>query len=466
MTIQHLEQQLIQRLQQRTTHSELAIEFPRPHRLLRCLEHIERRFDELENSKPAQDKILASIEKLEKAEVSQLTRRDWRNIAWGMCIQFPTRAQKLIFLSSGRDGLDHIKTVGSDLIPSIYTALLFSYFALDKNELNQNPNNWLILREILYDGLADLYVKYKRPKDWMLILSDYTELLQTQPTKRLSLDFINSADEKKIPDIADKLHISANSWFWDKLVTGAVKSVCDLADGAFVEKIDRLLNLAAKNPIYGGTILAQTLDRYATSQFRDQIHEELKKTALAQWGNPQYESAAGWTNVKPDTKQMMTQWFVRADLEAFFKLFSAHADINRFNYWMGFITKISFSQLFLSPNALQSKRSDHQEFRKNNKGRYKSLVGSTFTNNAFLLKIGNIYVVDFSDTGNACYMYEKMPYKDNDKEVAIFELKNKRTCLAHLSHSGLWENRFNEELAGKGLFPDNHNAFNTGYKRY
>ena len=44
--------------------------------------------------------------------------------------------------------------------------------------------------------------------------------------------------------------------------------------------------------------------------------------------------------------KMVIQWFVRADLEAFFKLFNQNADIQRFNYWMRFIDQINFSQIF------------------------------------------------------------------------------------------------------------------------
>jgi hypothetical protein len=94
------------------------------------------------------------------------------------------------------------------------------------------------------------------------------------------------------------------------------------------------------------------LQRYAVSSKRTIVQDELKQLALKQWGNPQYESSAGWHNVNADTKKMVIQWFVRVDLEAFFNLFSQTADVNRFNYWIKFIDRISFSQIFLGPSAL------------------------------------------------------------------------------------------------------------------
>ena len=112
-----------------------------------------------------------------------------------------------------------------------------------------------------------------------------------------------------------------------------------LSDIEFKEKINRLLNLVETNPIYSGEILANTLDRYAKSQYRDQIHERLKQMALTQWGSPQYESSVGWSNVQEDTKKMVIQWFVQADLEAFFKLFSDNADERRFVFWMKYLKR-------------------------------------------------------------------------------------------------------------------------------
>ena len=454
MSIQLLEQRLTQKLQERTQQQGLKITLPEPHRLLRRLKEIEHTFDQQDYDIPNEDKILKAIEKLEIEGTATLSKREWKYIAWGLCRDFPHRPKKLIFLESSFDALDFLRTVRKDLIPNVYIALLFSYFALGKKELNQNSNNWLILRDILFNGLADLYVKYKRPKDWMLILSDYNELLQTQPTKRLSIEFINSTDDQKISTLLNSLRIPIHSWFWDRLMEDAIKAINLLSDIEFKEKINRLLNLAETNPIYSVKILANTLDRYANSQYRDQIHERLKKMALTEWGSPQYESSVGWSNVQEDTKNMVIQWFVQADLEAFFKIFSEYADINRFNYWMRFINQISYSRLILGNYALSSMQLEHKEFRKNNRGRYDHLTGGTSVNNAFIIKIHGYYLVEFSEMG-PCYI--------NNKKIIVENLEGKVKTI-HLdylrngdryTHQGNWQKRFDEMLAERGIFPDN-----------
>jgi hypothetical protein len=463
MTITDLQQRLSQRISQLSEPGKL--EFPKPQRLERYVEVLQRILKDAGTAMPPSEKLLNAINRLEQLGPEQLTRRDWRNVAWGLSVSFKERPQKLLFSHSGGDALHYLKISKADLIPSIYLPLLFSYFGVDKEELSISSSNWLLLREMLEQFLPELYLRFKTPKSWMLVLSDFIELLQAQPTARLSQELINNPDEKKIPELATILQIPSNSWFWDKIIRDGIKFVTSLSDDLFKQKIERLLSLAEKNPRYAVTILSAVLDRYAASKYRDVIDDRLKNAALAQWGNPQYTASAGWSNVQEDTKKMVIQWFVRADLEAFFNLFSDYADINRFHYWMGFIKQISASQLFLSPDALASSQSERRKFIELNRSQLKDLMGSTSTNNAFCLKIGNLYVVDFSDTGNACYIYKEMPYQQKTRRAYLTDLKNKFTCLKSMNHSGAWENKFNQALAQQGIFPDAHNGRSTNYRR-
>jgi hypothetical protein len=137
---------------------------------------------------------------------------------------------------------------------------------------------------------------------------------------------------------------------------------------------------------------------------------------------------------------------------------------------MRFIKQISYSQLFLGRNALDSKQNDQQKFISSNKGRLFELIGSTPSNNSFMLKMGNLHIVEFSQTGNACYLYDHQPAKLGLNIVSLTELKNKRTCLGKpLSHTSDWEERFDEKLAQLGIFPDANATKNpmsaTGYRR-
>lgn len=468
MSIADLEKKLALVLAKHTTVDGLTSTLPPPHRLIKSLALIERRFDALENDQPPIEKVRLAVEKLERDGRMMLTQRDWKNVAWGLCATLPNQSQKLIFKPIGREVLQAFQDKQVDLTASVYRALLASYFAVTSGELQKDSSQWLVLRDLLDQSRLTLQQQSKRPKAWMQPLNDYPELLRTQPTKRLAVDFVHDPDDQKIVQLTETLNITENSWFWEALVQQAVKSICELDDANFLSKIDRLLHLMTKRPTYTQLILSSTLDRYAQSKQRDQAHEQLKDIALKQWGNPQYESSAAWLNVKPDTKQMVIQWFVRADLEAFFNLFNEDADERRFKYWMRFIKQISYSYIIFGKNSITSMKPQHKEFLLKNKGRYGRLLKSTSDNNAFMIKIGNLFIVEFSRTGNATYLYSERPQHTSQYEVDLFWLKS---GYDRMNHSGLWEGNFDQKLAQKGIFPDSGSSkaeptYHSNYRRF
>lgn len=475
VSIENLKLRLGQKLSDSSSAQYTHSKFEKPQRLIKTLHILEQRFDDLENAIPIDEKIFRTISKLEHSGFEKFTRRDWKNLAWALSKTLPGTKEKLLFSEIGKRIIHHFQQAEIDLIGLVYFPLLYSYFALERNDVKDIPKIWIQLRKILNTNRSKVYKDAKRQKKWMNTLVDYSELLSESPTKVFVQRFIKDQDSSGIQEDLDSLKIASNSWFWDDLIRSSIQAVKMMNENEYFEVIPRFLKLAEQNILYTSDILIALLERYAKTSKRETVHEILKNLALNQWGNPQYDSSAGWNNVNADTKRMVIQWFVREDLEAFFKLFSATADVNRFNYWIKFIDKISFSQIFLGPGALQSQHPQHKKFREFNKGRLKELMGSTASNNAFLLKIDNIYVVDFSDKGNACYAYNKLPYNDNSPRIYIGNLKNKNTVLfkngwgdpTALSHSGDWESRFDEKLAEIGIFSKSikDNVNSSRYKR-
>lgn len=445
------------------TNSRIEYRFARPHKLLKTLDVIERKFEEMENAEPVEEKIIKSLFKLRKHGKDYLTRRDWKNLAWSMSKKLPGYDNKILFTTKGKELLGLFESMNIDLLSSVFYPLLYGYFSSEKEEINGiYSDNWVSLRQMLSERRSIVFHNTNRPKKWLKTLTDYPELLSTEPSKELIQKFLSDRDGSSVNNELESLRISSNSWFWDSLVSSSVKSIKSMKEDDFLLIIGRFFRLMEKHPIYINDILIALLERYAASSLSETVHERLKDISLDQWGNPQYESSAGWHKVTPSTKKMVVQWFVRADLEAFFKLFSHTADKNRFDYWMRFINKTSFSQIFLGPAAMNSYRSEHREFRKANKGRLKTLTGSTSTNNAFLLKINNIYIVEFSDTGNACYGYRELPYDVREKMISLDDLKNRKASVflndrgrgTGLSHSRNWKPKFDERLAALGVFPN------------
>lgn len=453
MTIVDLKQRLQEKISQISEPNLIHNKFVRPQRLMKTLTVIEKKFDDSENTQPLDEKIFKTINRLKKNGFGDLTRRDLKNLAWALGKKLPSENEKMLFTQLGKEIINYFSKANFDLLRLVYFPLLYTYFSFEKKEVDKTPSTWVLLRNILSQNKSKLFMDLRRPKPWMTTLVDHAEILSDQPTKKFVRDFLQDNDQNRISAELESLRISASSWFWDDLIRSSIKSIKNMKEDEYFKIIPRFLLLLEKNKLYTTDILVALLERYARTSQREKVHEVLKHLALDQWGNPQYEASSGWVNVNVDTKKMVIQWFVKADLEAFFKLFNQNADIQRFNYWMRFIDQITFSQIFLGSNALNSKRDEHLKFRKMNRGRIKELAGSTTsTNNAFLLKIGNVYIVDFSETGNACYFYNRLPYKEYIGKIDIKTLRNQEICIDRQTRNGNWQPRFDNALARLGIF--------------
>lgn len=457
MSIEKLKLRLGQKLGDYSTEEVVETKFLNPQRLIKTLYVLEQKFDDLENTIPLDEKIFRTISKLEHSGFESFTRRELKNLAWALSKVIPGTQQKLIFGEIGKRIIHYFKQADVGLIGLVYFPLLYSYFALEDDDVKDKPAIWVQLREILKTHRSSVYKDLKRPKKWMNTLLDYSELLSELPTKVFVHGFIYDKDVSGIQNDLDSLKIAANSWFWDDLIKNSIQAVKMMNEDEYFKVIPRFLKLAEQNVLYTNDILIALLERYARTSKREKVHEVLKNLTLNQWGNPQYDSSAGWNNVNADTKLMVIQWLVRADLEAFFKVFSYGAETRRFNYWMRFIKQVSLSEIFLNEDAIFHATRQQEEFKRKNQGRFKRIIGKSSAANAFMIKIGGYYIVEFSELNNATYFYRKFPYKYLKSElqvVNITDLKSTAKADFYLSHNGAWENSFDRRLSELGIYPD------------
>jgi hypothetical protein len=452
MTIIQLSERMTDSLD-RIKHQEvLLVELPKPERLKKRLAVITEHFDKQAEKAPRAANILISLEKIKKNQ--DLTSRDWKNIAWGLSTTSIEHEKKYIFTDIGQKALQRLITLtSSQMSDSFYKALLFSYFSIEKHELTNNDNtNWETLRAFLILKMPSQTTNKVNQKKWLSKLSEYKEILTKKPFENLSSSFLN--DEKNFFENIEDLKIASASWFWTDLIINVVETACKMHDTDFHKNIDRLIDLGKKEPIYLNKIITDLLNRYSESAYANQANKNLKKISIEKFGNPLSEASPSWNSFPTHTRRMVKNWFVRADLEAFFTTFNTHADTRRFDYWLRFINQISYTQLILGTNSSRSPRQDHREFRALNNSRFSYLSGGTQTNNSFIIKISGIFVVEFSDNGNACYFYKDTPLKKPHRHIDIKELKNKEACIYSLNHRGDWEYTFDSKLAILGIFRD------------
>lgn len=458
MSIESLEKMLQQTLAlSRTAHNQ-DIVLVQPLGLQKQLAILEARYDNPKEAVLDKEKTLIAILLLESRGVPALTLRDWKYIAWGLSVHYSSRPQKLIFNTPlCNQILTHFEGVFSNTVNrSIWWALLFSYFALEKSEKEKYPPSWVKLRHLLSNSFSQLYSETSKPRDWMLVLKEYPELLMESPTKKLAVQILTQKQDK-LSLIRGNLNIAPSSWFFSDLIAEQLKYVSTLDDAGFKQNIDKILLLGQEHPAYLSQILQSLLDRYALSKMRQDIHESLKKIALETWGSPQFNNTASWALVKKETKEMVLQWFVRADLEAFFSLLQDdhNSDKRRLKYWMRFINQISYTRLVLGGTAFSSRGLNFVKFRNDNKGRFSRLTGGTHSNNAFIIKIGNYFIIEFSETGNACFIFRNSPVNLSGDSYRLSELKDS-SYIEKISHSSNWESKLDQVLMGLGVYPKNH----------
>ena len=190
MTIANLKRRLEEKVGGNSIVDVANTKFVKPQRLLKTLSELEQRFDDLENSLPLDEKIFRSISKLESSGFEHLTRRDWKNLAWALSKILPGTQEKLIFSDIGKRIVQHFQQSEIDLIGLVYFPLLYSYFALENEDVKDKPTNWLQLRDILNTNRSGVYRDLKRPKKWMNTLVDYSEILSNSPTKSFVKRFL------------------------------------------------------------------------------------------------------------------------------------------------------------------------------------------------------------------------------------------------------------------------------------
>ena len=171
------------------------------------------------------------------------------------------------------------------------------------------------------------------------------------------------------------------------------------------------------------------------------------------WGSPQIVTSKNrWlVNVSNDELGMVQSWFARDDLEHFFKLlkFDEFVDQRRLDFWLDYVDQITFTKMVLGKYALFNNSTDFKDFKQKNMGRWSELLSAAPSNNAFVMRIKDYWFVEFSEIGNACYVYEdnKLPFDVLDKSLDLkIELKDQYKALDRISHSGSWEEKATDYL--------------------
>jgi len=228
----------------------------------------------------------------------------------------------------------------------------------------------------------------------------------------------------------------------DEVFKGQMQAVLDLVNGTTAVTLPAALSVAAT---------AMIVTRYAHCTDHPE-HAGLRDTCVQWIGNPWVKRTAWDAAVNHEPARLMVNsWLKQRLIKDFFELLAADgaADLRRLNYWLKWEPQISDMWFVLGQDAASSRATDFVELRKRMSGRDRRLQDSNPMNNAFVMRIGPLVVIEFGVTGNACYMFAASDFKANldQRMLGMYELKQRVSVAARLSHAGSnWEGKFDQEI--------------------
>lgn len=165
----------------------------------------------------------------------------------------------------------------------------------------------------------------------------------------------------------------------------------------------------------------------------------------------------GWQRVKklaPVHYNNFIDTLLNEDVSLFFS--AVQMDPARKAFWQRYVSAASATVFFLSRatrDHLRQQFASADDSIRSVLRRARNLRDNRV--NAFAMKFGEHVAVEFSETGNAAYLYTTESFEQltvDDGNLRTSDLKNKALGLA-FSHAGDWEGRLEARLRAVGVFP-------------
>ena len=335
--------------------------------------------------------------------------------------------------------------------------LLSVYFAENPFDAKGKrlASGWIRVRDFLMRALRDL-TRGERAPDWAGALNDHANLLSDTPCDKYGKAFL-AGNKELFESACTRLGISSNSWVREQVILSAVKSATELDDSGFTSRIGELLKLLESAPSLKRPGLVMILDRYARNESRlSQL--ALQTVALTELGNPLLKSMSHrWDGISPAAKEMVGEWLKAKVVEQFFQLLShdGATDQRRVKFWSSYVPVIENIWLVLGSAARSNLNQDFKELRRLMGDQALRLEGGSYKNNAFVMKIGRQYIVEFGEKGNAVYVYSEglLPFQLSGELHLSNDLKSGTRRLHHRDGHVRWEDRFRSELKLPAVSP-------------
>ena len=344
-----------------------------------------------------------------------------------------------------------------------YQGLVRSYFDYDgmvQDADSTGRKNWTLLRTYLQQNINCIQNDKSINPDWVDCAIENPNLFTDKPGQAYGEELLQDNSER-VDSIRRLMGIADASWFTRALLIGQVEAATQQADATFQKLVSRLLQRIADNSVVRDQGLRLILERYV-SLAQVPLHEELKECAAQWWGNPWLSSnRSQWGGVSEAAQSMVSQWLTSEFIDLFFTLLAedGSGDSRRVKFWQQYVPSITHIRFALGREVMQSREKDFVELRAKLKGLIVVLDDAARSNNAFIMGMGDLMAVEFSNQANAFYAYSQKNSLPFDLTIPVRSspvdgpnsLKNTKYVLK-LGHQdnihgySSWEDRFRDSL--------------------
>jgi hypothetical protein len=165
-----------------------------------------------------------------------------------------------------------------------------------------------------------------------------------------------------------------------------------------------------------------------------------------------------WAGISELARNTVIQWLSAEDIQLFFDhvLTTRNDPHGRKPFWLRYKGKVRRSRPLLATLDESRWQANTSTRGKRNFGRMDYFCNTS----AFMLDFGRVMVVEFSQVGNAVYVYEHRGVPDlndafwSEARFSLSTLKQRDRCIERMTHTTLWQSKMRTLLAQFGIHPN------------
>ena len=411
--------------------------------------------------RPSSDVLINAIRKF-KSKGDTDTFTELKYVCYGLETPVDPQNYRIIEDKSSFELLlEAVERKNGKQLRRCFQGLLSSYFRFNPKEHSnqQGSENWEQMKVFLKSNLSPIYQSCRERDEipaWLSTLYEHKNLLDVNPCKRYA-DSLGSGSTEELKEICEGLGIESTSWVWNEAFMAYVHAVCAMRDEAFVGNLNGLLEIVnGKGQIHLPEAVAVEATAHCVIRYTKSAsiveHPFLRDTCVKKIGNPLLEKTKWDAFVDHEPAiQMVTSWLKQQLIKDFFELLAQDgaADIRRLKYWLKWEKYITEMWFYLGEMAFKDRRAAFQDVRERMGGSIRQLDETNRPeNNAFVMRIADYLVIEFSTKNNAMFIYQSDQAAPDMKYTyrTTTRLKNLKGSLGKHSHMGAWETSFDQVL--------------------